>query len=128
MKNALIRVLESILEQTEERVPTYIKLPCGAEAPTCTGICTAVGKSQDITILGRELLSRTMESWPEHSGRSMYPVPSPDGHHSLEYSAADRFQMWSKDEPYGASRRRLCRWLISQFKKDECNDPSPNVV
>ena len=53
--------------------------------------------------------------WPEYSGNQVFPVPSPVDHINERdyYMLASTAAMWSKDSPYGASRRRLLTFLIT---------------
>lgn len=61
------------------------------------------------------LIEPIFEYWPEFSGARRFPVPHPDGYGDAEVAYEYTVNKWIGK--YGASRKRLCRWLADELEK-----------
>lgn len=67
------------------------------------------------------ILDRLFAAWPEFSGCTTAPVPSPDGRLTALGTYCETPDKWADDE-YGNARRRLCAYLADRL---EANDELP---
>lgn len=81
------------------------------------GICGILYFGEYRTSLknAREIV-RLMHRWPEHSGKTHYPVPHPQYTEDSEYGYDVDPDKW--EGAYGAARRRLCSFLADELSKD----------
>ena len=74
------------------------------------GICGNIPFSHDRD----DLLRTTMMQWPKFSGRTIYPVPDPQG--GSPYEAYHRIEsLWDHQDPYCQLRWELLDWCINHL-------------
>ena len=79
----------------------------------------------------REILDQIFSRWPEATDNPTYPVPgygfeeefNETAHSSIcaqeAFESASSEEMWSDDHPYGAARRRLLGFAITELDTSE---------
>lgn len=108
MNKDLVQAIVVILERLKKQ---------GFPKDTKNGLCCEVELFTSAE--AKSILQECFKAWPKFSGSLSYPVPSVT--HGLtprdEYTCASGFDMWSKDEPYGALRWELVDHCIAYLKE-----------
>jgi hypothetical protein len=76
------------------------------------GICEEVNEALNIS---RSVLYSSFKTWPEFSGKEVYPVSHPNA--APRFAFYDVDNLWDNNA-YGDSRRSLCLHIANELQKE----------